>query len=63
MKKEAKVTFTLSESEIREALIKASEKARTKTHEEYLFRAGVYEYSQDIDKKSILNAYPIELIT
>jgi hypothetical protein len=38
------------------------ENAKTKTEEDYLPREGEYVYTQVIDKDSILNAYPLDLI-
>jgi hypothetical protein len=38
------------------------ENAKTKTEEDYLPRQGEYVYTQVIDKDSILNAYPLDLI-
>ncbi len=39
-----------------------SENAKTKTHEEYISKSGEYEYTQYIDKDSILNAYSLDNI-
>jgi len=44
------------------ALKAASEKVKTKTHEEYISKSGEFEYTQYPDKDSILNAYSLENI-
>lgn len=45
-----------------QAALEAASKVKTKTHEEYISKTGEYEYTQVVDKQSILNSYNLENI-